>query len=95
MKGFFDLKTAEKLLSTYKNQPAKADFLKELIYWQYFFGETPIVGTKISLNRRYQRQTVITVLTQLGYSNISVHNVKQYNYTNNAFTDRITEVTFS
>lgn len=65
----FDTDKAEKLLPVYKKRRhyAKARLLAELISWQYFFGNASIVGVKVSMEHRYKRKTIQTVLNDLGY----------------------------
>jgi len=65
----FDIDKAEKLLPVYKKKRhyAKALLLSEIISWQYFFGNTSIVGVKISMKHHYKTKTINTVLNDLGY----------------------------
>ena len=65
----FNLSKAEKFLANYKKNRhyAKEMLLTELISWQYFFGNSSIVGVKISTVQCYSRKTIETVLNDLGY----------------------------
>lgn len=98
MNGFFDVAKAEELLATYNSErkkSAKVKLLKELISWQIFFGETPIVGVKICLEHRYQKRTIYSVLTDLGFSNIRMKNITEYEYMSGAKIKSVTELIFS
>jgi len=88
----FDIDKAEKLLPVYKQKRhyAKAMLITEIISWQYFFGNASIVGVKVSLNRRYKRKTIKTVLNDLGYELTSYRNVTVHPYicgTSETFTE--------
>lgn len=54
-------------------QPAKTEFIVELISLQHFFGETSIVDCKLGLCKRYRKKTVEDVLSNLGYKLVSFY----------------------
>lgn len=61
-------------------QLSKAEFITELIDYQYFFGDKSIVDCKLGLSRRYRKQTVEAVLSKLGYKIVSFHSQTDYEY---------------
>lgn len=78
----FNLVKAEQLCSSYikARQAAKTELIAELIGYQHFFGDTSIVDCKLGLSRRYQRRTVNSVLSDLGYKIVSFHTQTNYEY---------------
>lgn len=66
----FDINKANELLKVYKKkrQFGKVSFLKELISYQNFFGDKSILDCDLLLSKNYQKRTVETVLSDLGYS---------------------------
>lgn len=65
----FDLVKAKQLLDTYikNHNNSKRRFLVELISFQTFFGSTSILNYNLSLCGYYQKKTVNSVLSDLGY----------------------------
>lgn len=78
----FDIVKAEQLCLRYirARQIAKTQFISELIGYQHFFGENSIVNCKLGLSRRYQRRTVQSVLSDLGYKIVSFHSQTDSEY---------------
>lgn len=73
---------AKILCSVYESnrQFAKQKFINKLIDYQYFFGTTSIVGSKLLLSCYYQKRTVESVCKDLGYTLISFSNPMQKYY---------------
>lgn len=65
----FNIDKADELRIVYKKKQhyAKENLLIDLIGWQSIFGNTSIVGVRISLNHRYKKKTIVSVLDSLGY----------------------------
>lgn len=78
----FNIDEAQRLLPVYKKKRnyAKAMLLTELISWQDFFGNSSIVGVKVSTEHRYKRKTIQTVLNDLGYILTSYRTVTTHPY---------------
>lgn len=69
----FDIGKADELRIVYKKKQyyAKEKLIIDLIGWQSLFGKTSIVGVRISLNHRYKKKTIVSVLDDLGYQLVS------------------------
>jgi len=66
----FNIREAKKYLTFYKwkKQYSKEMLTTELINWQHLFGNTSIVGVKISPSCCFGLKTVLEVLDDLGYT---------------------------
>lgn len=92
----FDISKALELSHIYdkKRHYAKEKLLSDLIRWQHFFGDTSIVGVKISLEHRYQKTTVKTVLNELGYKLTSYRTITIHPYCCGT-SENFIEITFT
>lgn len=90
----FNIVKAEQLCLSYiKNrQAAKTEFISELISYQHFFGDVSIVNCKLILNRHYQKKTVESVLSDLGYKIVSFYSQTRCAYILNSNRKHICSV---
>ena len=56
-----------RLIYTKKRHYAKKRFIEELISYQHFFGNHPIVGCKLSVIHNFQKRTIKAVCDDLDY----------------------------
>lgn len=79
-----DVDKAKQLALIYKEKRhyAKQQFIEELISFQNFFGNTPIIGCELGLNRQYYRKTIKSVLKDLNYELYYYENIKPIFYNN-------------
>lgn len=97
MEKLFPIETAKQLLENYKKKRhfAKAEFINELIELQYFFGNTTILNCELLMNRLYRKRTIMSVLNDMGYTDIKIKAVIDYRYFISIFTKKLTVVKFS
>ncbi len=97
MEKLFPIETAKQLLVNYKKKRhfAKAKFINELIELQYFFGNTTILNCELLMNGLYRKQTIMTVLNDMDYTDIKIRTVIDYRYFMNIFAKKLTVVKFS
>lgn len=83
----FNIDKAKELCLIYhkKRHYAKEKFVKVLIDYQHFFGNTSIVGCNLGATSNFQKRTVEAVCDDLGYKLVKFSHTRQTDLYGNTY----------